>query len=217
MSTNLDINDTAAEAAGGSGAGKSTLRTRSRRAFMRIFEITGTDYRQWIGGSAVLSVLIAVAINARQGDLVVASILLVATTMASIGLVWWTRPHRGGFHQSHAAAQAAAGPDDVIVYWRPGCIFCDRLKLGLGDASAHVTWVNIALDPDAARFVAAANDGDEVVPMVVTGAGQSVRANAAAITAQLAQRARLTASRSEPKTASAQVQPTSTIPNGRTA
>lgn len=36
------------------------------------------------------------------------------------GFVWWSWPGRRGSHIDHAAAQAAAGDHDVIVYWRPG-------------------------------------------------------------------------------------------------
>jgi hypothetical protein len=35
-------------------------------------------------------------------------------------LAWWSWPLRTGRHISHADAQAGAGDDDVIVYWRPG-------------------------------------------------------------------------------------------------
>lgn len=35
-------------------------------------------------------------------------------------LGWWSWPGRRGSHMSHAEAQARAGDDDVIVYWRPG-------------------------------------------------------------------------------------------------
>lgn len=33
---------------------------------------------------------------------------------------WWSWPGRRGRHTPHAEAQAAAGDDDVVVYWRPG-------------------------------------------------------------------------------------------------
>lgn len=78
------------------------------------------DYRQWFGASGVLAGLIVVVINFIQGDTVFATILLVLLGLLLGLLIWWTRPSRGGPHISHAAAQAAAGDGDVIVYWRPG-------------------------------------------------------------------------------------------------
>ena len=77
------------------------------------------DYRLWIGVSAILAGLIVVVIGFIQGDVVFATILLVVLGLLLGLLLWWTRPS-GGPHISHAAAQAAAGDGDVIVYWTPG-------------------------------------------------------------------------------------------------
>ena len=78
------------------------------------------DYRRWIGVSGVLAGLVVVVINYVQGDVLFATILLVLLGVLLGVLLWWTRPGRGGAHISHAAALAAAGDGDVIVYWRPG-------------------------------------------------------------------------------------------------
>lgn len=79
-----------------------------------------SDYRKAVGGSAILSGLIVVVIDFVQGDILTASIVLAVVVVAGVLLVRWTRPGGGGLHVSHAAAQAAAGDGDVIVYWRPG-------------------------------------------------------------------------------------------------
>lgn len=55
----------------------------------------------------------------------------------------------------------------VTVYWRPGCMFCQRLRLVLWLRRAKVEWVNIWSDPAAAEFVRAAAGGNETVPTVV--------------------------------------------------
>jgi mycoredoxin len=143
------------------------------------------DYRRNIGVSAVLAGLIVVVINYLQGDLVVATVLLMLLVFLLSSLLWWTRSSRGGPHISHAAAQAAAGDREVIVYWRPGCRYCDRLKLGLGRARHDVSWVNILRDSEAAEFVATYRDGNHTVPTAVTGAGEMIDATPAAIKAQL--------------------------------
>lgn len=54
-----------------------------------------------------------------------------------------------------------------IVYWRPGCPYCLRLRLRLGPTARHLHWVNIWQDPEAAATVRAANNGNETVPTVV--------------------------------------------------
>ena len=64
--------------------------------------------------------LVVVVINYIQGDMVFATVLLALLGLLAGLLFWSTRPNRGGPHVSHAAAQAAAGDGDVILYWRPG-------------------------------------------------------------------------------------------------
>ena len=53
------------------------------------------------------------------------------------------------------------------MYWRPSCIFCQRLRGGLGRDAKRVHWINIWQDPEAAAYVRSVNGGDEVVPTVV--------------------------------------------------
>ncbi|MEW2620478.1 glutaredoxin domain-containing protein [Streptomyces sp. NPDC048106] len=54
-----------------------------------------------------------------------------------------------------------------VVYWRPGCTYCLRLRFRLGLGARRLHWVDIWRDPDGAAAVRAANDGDETVPTVV--------------------------------------------------
>ena len=56
---------------------------------------------------------------------------------------------------------------DVVIYWRPGCGFCARLRSRLGAAAEKATWLNIWQDEEAAAFVRSVNDGNETVPTVV--------------------------------------------------
>lgn len=55
----------------------------------------------------------------------------------------------------------------VVIYWRPGCGFCARLRGSLGADAEKATWINIWDDQDAAAFVREANGGNETVPTVV--------------------------------------------------
>lgn len=54
-----------------------------------------------------------------------------------------------------------------LVFWRPGCGYCLRLRLRLGRRARLAHWVNIWRDPAAAAAVGAVNDGNETVPTVV--------------------------------------------------
>lgn len=68
---------------------------------------------------------------------------------------------------THAEARRRTSDDGVVVYWRPGCPFCQRLTLALRGPGRRATWVNIWADPEAAAFVRSVNGGDETVPTVV--------------------------------------------------
>ncbi|MFD8812592.1 glutaredoxin domain-containing protein [Streptomyces sp. NPDC059627] len=54
-----------------------------------------------------------------------------------------------------------------IVFWRPGCTYCMRLRIRLGRSARRMHWVDIWSDPAGAAAVRAANDGNETVPTVV--------------------------------------------------
>ncbi|WP_409484340.1 glutaredoxin domain-containing protein [Arsenicicoccus dermatophilus] len=56
---------------------------------------------------------------------------------------------------------------DVVVYWRPGCGYCSRLRQTLGDLADRATWVDVWTDEQASAYVRSVNDGNEVVPTVV--------------------------------------------------
>ncbi|HYU85455.1 MAG TPA: glutaredoxin domain-containing protein [Kribbellaceae bacterium] len=58
----------------------------------------------------------------------------------------------------------AAAP--VIVYSRPGCRYCFRLRHGLRRRGVTFSEINIWTDPGAAAAVRAAADGNETVPTV---------------------------------------------------
>lgn len=83
-------------------------------------------------------------------------------------IAWWMSPYSYGISKKHGAIMSL--PEEqrrVVVYWRPGCIFCQRLRGGLGNDAKRVQWVNIWQDAEAAEFVRQHNDGNETVPTVV--------------------------------------------------
>lgn len=61
------------------------------------------------------------------------------------------------------------GEGEVVVYWRPGCPFCWRLRSGLRRHGLPTREVNIWTDPAAAAVVRSIADGNETVPTVVVG------------------------------------------------
>lgn len=74
------------------------------------------------------------------------------------------------FPRSISASEAesrSAVDGRPIVFWRPGCTYCLRLRIRLGRGARRSHWVNIWRDPAGAAVVRAANDGNETVPTVV--------------------------------------------------
>ncbi|WP_318283946.1 glutaredoxin domain-containing protein [Rhodococcus ruber] len=62
-----------------------------------------------------------------------------------------------------------AVPAQVVVYWRPGCPYCRRLRRDLDRIGLVTREVNIWEDPDAAAAVRSIAAGDETVPTVIVG------------------------------------------------
>ncbi|KAA2256948.1 NrdH-redoxin [Solihabitans fulvus] len=58
---------------------------------------------------------------------------------------------------------------EVVMFARPGCPFCDRLRSGLGRAGLAYRERDIWQDPEAAAAVRAAADGNETVPTINVG------------------------------------------------
>jgi mycoredoxin len=67
-------------------------------------------------------------------------------------------------------AQHRSAADGLpVIYWRPGCRYCLRLRFRLGRAGARAHWVDIWRDPAGAAAVREVADGNETVPTVVLG------------------------------------------------
>ncbi|MFD7835307.1 glutaredoxin domain-containing protein [Streptomyces sp. NPDC059761] len=74
------------------------------------------------------------------------------------------------FPRSIAAREAqrrSAVDGRPVVFWRPGCKYCVRLRLRLGRSARQLHWVDIWRDEEGAAAVRAANHGNETVPTVV--------------------------------------------------
>ncbi|MFF4125211.1 glutaredoxin domain-containing protein [Microbispora rosea] len=92
------------------------------------------------------------------------------------------------FPRSVSAAEAlrrSAADGRPIVYWRPGCRFCMRLRTRLGRHAYRMHWVDIWSDPDGAAAVRAATGGDETVPTVVVAGEPHVNPDPRWVRAQL--------------------------------
>ncbi|MYV93672.1 hypothetical protein GT350_26105 [Streptomyces sp. SID1034] len=86
----------------------------------------------------------------------------------TIGALSSARRHCGNRGRSVTQDQ-----DGVVLYWRPMCTYCMKLRLRLLFTGLRFVKVNIWRDPDAAAFVRSVAGGNETVP-TVTVAGRAM-------------------------------------------
>jgi len=113
--------------------------------------------RRWLLAAVVLMLGVVLALTSGWPFLVG----FAALSVAASPLV---------FPRSIPAAEArrrSASDGRAIVYWRPGCPFCVRLRATLGVRSRRAYWVDIWRDPDGAAAVREVADGNETVPTVI--------------------------------------------------
>jgi mycoredoxin len=83
------------------------------------------------------------------------------------------------------ARRRSAQDGRAIVYWRPGCPFCLRLRATLAGTSRRAHWVDIWKDPEGAAAVRAVADGNETVPTVILAGAPHVNPDPRWLRAQL--------------------------------
>ncbi|MFC8509972.1 glutaredoxin domain-containing protein [Streptomyces sp. NPDC057411] len=121
--------------------------------------------RVWI--LPLLLVLCGMAVASGQvskGNPVVGGVLLLpflALAGVNSPLVF---PRSVGAREARRRSAVDGRP---VVYWRPGCTYCMRLRLRLGRHAGKAYWVNIWRDAEGAAEVRAVNDGNETVPTVL--------------------------------------------------
>ncbi|MFI6234938.1 glutaredoxin domain-containing protein [Micromonospora sp. NPDC050784] len=123
--------------------------------------------RRWVLAilTATCGVLVAVA-QLAAGLPVVGGVELLVFLLLALLLSPWAFPRS----MSAAEAQRASAVDGrPIVYWRPGCHYCLRLRFSLGRLARRAHWVDIWHDPAAAAAVRAVAGGNETVPTIVLG------------------------------------------------
>lgn len=120
--------------------------------------------RWWPALTGVVVSVVLLVQTLLTGDL---SMLVLA--VGFLVLAWWLSPLNGRGGPRHTDIEAHRGDFPVVVYWRPGCVYCLRLRGALGKDKDKATWVSIWADEEAAAFVRSINDGNEVVPTVRIG------------------------------------------------
>ncbi|MGW5093966.1 glutaredoxin domain-containing protein [Streptomyces nodosus] len=101
-----------------------------------------------------------------SGDRVTAAVALVAFALLAVMHSPLVFPRSIGALEAQSRSAVDGRP---VVFWRPGCKYCLRLRIRLGRGARRAHWVDIWRDPAGAAVVRAANDGNETVPTVVVG------------------------------------------------
>ena len=83
--------------------------------------------------------------------------------MGLVGIALVALNGRRGRHTAWGDAQEWMGPGHAVVFWKPGCMYCERLLRAVGDDD-RVTWVNVHVDQEANDEVCRLNNGDELTP-----------------------------------------------------
>ncbi|MEU5218831.1 glutaredoxin domain-containing protein [Streptomyces sp. NPDC020807] len=128
--------------------------------------------RVWgVPGLFLLCAVLAAAGRGSVGAAVLGALPLLALAVLTSPLVF---------------PRASADDGRPVVYWRPGCVYCLRLRLRLGVRARRARWVNIWRDPEGAAAVRAATGGDETVPTVVAAGRARVNPDPALVRELLA-------------------------------
>ena len=124
----------------------------------------GVVRRWWLSAwvAAVAVVPLFLTAPPATSDLVVSALLLVAAWVLSPRFF----PSSPTDRDARRLARETGAP---VVYWRPGCSYCLRMRMALGRAGKRAVWVDVTRDPAASARVRAANSGDETVPTVFVG------------------------------------------------
>ncbi|WP_338751535.1 glutaredoxin domain-containing protein [Janibacter alittae] len=120
---------------------------------------------RWTSALVLLLAGVALAVQGVRSDDSSNFVLCVGALVVA----WWLSPLNGRGGPGHAEVDSRRSDYPVVIYWRPGCMFCLRLRGALGKDKDRATWVSIWADDDAAAFVRSVNGGNETVPTVRIG------------------------------------------------
>ncbi len=138
--------------------------------------------RRWgQAGLIVVAGLLAAALLWSRSPVVASVVLLAAAGLAALASpAAFPRPVGAAEAQERSAADGRP-----IIYFRPGCPCCARLRTTLGRRARRAYWVDIWADPAGAAAVRAVTGGDETVPTVVIGGISRVNPPPAWVRSQL--------------------------------
>ncbi|SCG37037.1 glutaredoxin domain-containing protein [Micromonospora humi] len=134
----------------------------------------------WLAG---LMLVTGVLVGVAQDGVVPSTLGVVGFAVLAVLFSPLAFPRSLSAEQARARSARDGRP---VVYWRPGCTYCLRLRLRLGRRARQAHWVDIWRDPEGAAAVREVTGGDETVPTVVLPDGAVVNPDPAWLRARLA-------------------------------
>jgi glutaredoxin len=123
--------------------------------------------RRWKSSLQLVAAAVVIGgFDAVAGSRAAAAGVFVFLLLAAVLVSPWMFPRPV---TDEAARLTSAAEGRPIVYWRPGCPYCLRLRARLGRDARRVLWVDIWADPEGAASVREVTGGDETVPTVIAG------------------------------------------------
>lgn len=120
--------------------------------------------RRWGPSVVVLAMGVVVVLFTARTAPVAAAIAGAVLLGGAVAISPWLFPRALTAAAAHRSSAADGSP---VVYWRPGCQYCLRLRLRLGTTAGRLHWVDIWKDPAAAAELRGHTGGDETVPTVL--------------------------------------------------
>ncbi|WP_262103887.1 glutaredoxin domain-containing protein [Arthrobacter sp. Marseille-P9274] len=120
---------------------------------------------RWAAAAALAAIAVLALLLREPGEAWLPTILTAAVLLAG---AWAVSPAFRGPHTPWSRLrEEAARTGGVVIFWRPGCMYCLRMMAVLGPSGRKARWVNIWRDAAAAEFVRRRNGGNETVPTVI--------------------------------------------------
>ena len=117
--------------------------------------------RWWPPSAVLVGALAVLLVSSGVVGIVIAVLLLVYAWVISPAFF----PRSADLQ---VAVERAAAGQAPLVFWKPGCIYCIRLRVGLGSTARRVSWVDSSVDERAEALVRSKNDGDHTTPTVLS-------------------------------------------------
>lgn len=116
---------------------------------------------RWLpAASLALAAVVLLAPGARD---VVPVTLGIVLLLAAVGFSPLSYPRSLDDAEARTEAAVRGVP---LIYWRPGCTYCFRMRVALGMIGRRAVWVDVSGDDRASARVREVNGGNETVPTV---------------------------------------------------